>query len=149
LENTSSSSSPKSLSVEESIHERVLLNESMKSQFLGYNINQRDKAPTDDITYPSISIGVSAAGDCSAVGNSQIPMLERRAMGKRVSRKSHSEVLRREDKDVIDTYEEASKSGTTHSTSNFISSKEALIRHKVSIFEICYFTFSNCTSPII
>lgn len=130
LETSSSSSSPRSLSVEESIHERVLLDESMKSQFLGYNINQRDKAPTDDITYPSISIGVSAAGDCSAVGTSQIPILERRTMDKRVSRKSHSEVLRREDKDVIDAYEEASKSGPTHSTSNFISSKEAFIRHK-------------------
>ncbi|KAE8124593.1 hypothetical protein FH972_019460 [Carpinus fangiana] len=132
LETNSSSSSPKSLSIEESIHGRVLLNESMKSQFLGYNINLRDKAPTDDITYPSVSIGVSAAGDCSAVGTSQVPILERRTTDKRASRKSHSEVLRREDKDVIDAYEEASKSSTTHSTSNFISSKEVLIRHRVN-----------------
>lgn len=121
----------------------------MKSQFLGYNINQRDKAPTDDLTYPSVSIGVSAAGDCSTVGTSKIPILERRTMDKWASHKSHSEVLRREDKDVIDAYEEASKSSTIHSTSNFISSKEVLIRHKVSIFKICYFTFSSCLSPIM
>ena len=128
---SSSSSSPKSVSVEDSLHGRVLLNDCMNSHFLGYDINQGEKASTDDIT--SLSIGVPAAADCSVISTSQIPILER-TMDKRVSHKSHGEMLRREDEDVIESCEEASKSWATHSTSSdFISSKETFIRNRVSI----------------
>lgn len=125
---SSSSSSPKSVSVGDSLHGRVLLNDCMNSHFLGYDINQGEKASTDDIT--SLSIGVPAAADCSVISTSQIPILER-TMDKRVSHKSHGEMLRREDEDVIESCEEASKSWATHSTSSdFISSKETFIRNR-------------------
>nr|POE49689.1 ubiquitin carboxyl-terminal hydrolase 15 [Quercus suber] len=128
LETTSSSSSsPKSVSVEESLHGRVLLNDYMNSQFLGYDNDQGEKVSTDDLT--SLSFGVPAVVDYSAIGNSQIPILER-TVNKRVSHKPQNELLRGEDKDVIDSCEDASKSRATHLTSDFISSKEAFTRHR-------------------
>ncbi|KAL4598613.1 hypothetical protein ACB092_11G070700 [Castanea dentata] len=128
LETTSSSSSsPKSVSVDESLHGRVLLKDYMNSQFLGYNNDQGEKVSTDDLT--SLSFGVPAVVDCSAIGNSQIPILER-TVNKRVSHKPQNEMLRGEDKDVIDSCEDASKSRATHLTSDFISSKEAFTRHR-------------------
>ncbi|XP_075646169.1 ubiquitin carboxyl-terminal hydrolase 15 isoform X2 [Castanea sativa] len=128
LETTSSSSSsPKAVSVDESLHGRVLLKDYMNSQFLGYNNDQGEKVSTDDLT--SLSFGVPAVVDCSAIGNSQIPILER-TVNKRVSHKPQNEMLRGEDKDVIDSCEDASKSRATHLTSDFISSKEAFTRHR-------------------
>lgn len=112
----------------------------MNSQFLGYDTDQGEKVSTDDLT--SLSFGVPAVVDCSAIGNSQIPILER-TVNKQVSHKPQNEMLRGEDKDVIDSREDASKSRATHLTSDFISSKEAFTRHRVSIFGIYYFIFSN------
>lgn len=130
LENTCSSSSPKTLLIEKSISEGTLLKEGTKTQFLGYNINKGDRAPKYETASSSINIGDSVAGNYPAVGTSQIPILERRNMDKQVSRKSHSKLLRREDKDVMDSHEEASGSNTIPSNSSFILSKEAMTRHK-------------------
>ncbi|XP_050279662.1 ubiquitin carboxyl-terminal hydrolase 15 isoform X2 [Quercus robur] len=128
LETTSSSSSsPKSVSVEESLHGRVLHNDYMNSQFLGYDNDQGEKVSADDLT--SLSFGVPGVVDFSTIGNSQIPILER-TVNKRVSHKPQNEILRGEDKDVIDSCEDASKSRATHLTSDFISSKEAFTRHR-------------------
>lgn len=134
METSSSSSSVKTVSVEESLHERVSLNDRMNSQFLGYKINALEKVTSDDTTYPSLSIDISAAADCSAIGTSKIPSLER-TVDNLFSRKSHSEMFTGEDKDVYYKEEQSKTRGTPSITFNIISSKEAFMRNRVSILK--------------
>lgn len=135
-ETASSSSSPTAVSIDESIHERFLFNESMCSQYWGYNVELTvmENEPIDNVARPSVSIGVSDIADCSAIGNSQVPMLERRSTEKRASRKSNREMLRRKDGIAFNSSEEGSGSRGTYSTSsNQFSSKEVPSGHKVCI----------------
>ena len=127
------------VSVEESIHERLLLNESLNCQYFGYNVEHTilDKAAPENIVYPSISTGVSATIDCSTIDASQVSALERRSSEKRASRKSNKEALRRKDGVALNSSAEVSGSWNAYMTSsNIVSAKEVLKGHRV-----CTFTF--------
>lgn len=131
------SSSPRvTLSVEESIREGLLPNESMNSRHYGYSVDQvmADKAPSESVVYPSVSTGVSATVDCSAIDTSQVLMPGRKSTEKRASRKSNKEALRRKDGVTSNSSEEASGSWNTYVTSStVVSSKEVFKGHKVFI----------------
>ncbi|XP_024018956.1 ubiquitin carboxyl-terminal hydrolase 15 [Morus notabilis] len=128
------SSSPRvTLSVEESIQEGLLPNESMNSRHYGYSVDQvmADKAPSESVVYPSVSTGVSATVDCSAIDTSQVLMPGRKSTEKRASRKSNKEALRRKDGVTSNSSEEASGSWNTYVTSStVVSSKEVFKGHK-------------------
>ncbi|XP_060669038.1 ubiquitin carboxyl-terminal hydrolase 15 isoform X2 [Ziziphus jujuba] len=134
LETASSSSSPVGVSIDESIHKRFLFNESMASQCFGYNVEQNvmENEPIDNIACPSVSIGVPGTIDCSAIGNSQVPMLERRSTEKRASRKSNREMLRRKEEVAFNSPEEVSGSRAAYSvSSNHFTPKEVPSGHKL------------------
>lgn len=112
----------------------------MNSQFFGYNNKQAvmGKAPVDNINHCPLTTGVFANGDYSTVDASQVCAPDRRSAEKRISRKSNREMLRREDLSTFDSCEETSGTRATNSSPTNISSKEALIRHKVLIFKFVY-----------
>ncbi|PON46263.1 Ubiquitinyl hydrolase [Parasponia andersonii] len=133
METANSGSPPMTVSFEESIHERLLDNENMISQYFGYNIEPTmvDKAASEDIIYPSVSTGVSATIDRSAMDASQVSVPERRSIEKHVSQKSNKEILRWKDSVAPNTSAEVvgSWNGYT-SSSNIGSSKEVLKGHR-------------------
>ncbi|KAI8008614.1 Ubiquitin carboxyl-terminal hydrolase 15 [Camellia lanceoleosa] len=130
LETNSCSSSPMSISNEESIYERFLLSDRTNLQSPGYNIKnpEHGKTSADHRIHHSISNSASATNSCTSIDASGVPMMERRSTDRRVSRKSK---LRREDETILDSTE-VSASSVTPSTS---SSKEANIRHKLKSFD--------------
>ncbi|XP_057949648.1 ubiquitin carboxyl-terminal hydrolase 15 [Malania oleifera] len=131
LETSSSSSSPKPASVEESIHERVLIPEDMNSQFFGSNTKHpaKDKAALENRFCPSIT---GAPASSSAIMDiPQVSMSQRRIADRWVSRKSNREMLRKEDT-LFNFSEEIPRNGFPSSTSsNVIPSKESYMRHKL------------------
>ncbi|PSS05905.1 Ubiquitin carboxyl-terminal hydrolase [Actinidia chinensis var. chinensis] len=131
LETNSFSSSPMAASDEESIYERILLNDRMSSQCSGYNMKhpEHEKTSADERIPQSISNGASAATVCTSIDASGVPMMGRRSTDRRVSRKSK---LRKEDEAILDSAEEASRSSFSCST---LSNKEAYIRHKFKSFD--------------
>ncbi|KAF3442285.1 hypothetical protein FNV43_RR16201 [Rhamnella rubrinervis] len=134
LETASSSSSPTAVSIGESIHERFSFNESMSSQYFGYNVDQSvaEKAPLDNVACPSMNTGFPGIIDCSTNDTSQASMLERRSTDKQVSRKSNREVLRRKDGVIFNSSSEVSGSRATYLTSSDVfSSKEVPNSHKL------------------
>ncbi|KAF8408879.1 hypothetical protein HHK36_004948 [Tetracentron sinense] len=129
LETTCSNSSSESASIDESFHERVLLNDSMNSQFFEYNVKQsrRNSAPSDKTLHPPI---ITAAS--TAIDTSQVSTLEKRLIDRRVSCKFNREMLNREDGALSGSSEETYRSRVTSPTlSNGIPSKEASIGHKL------------------
>ncbi|KAK3013543.1 hypothetical protein RJ639_008366, partial [Escallonia herrerae] len=134
LEYNSSSSSPRSASNEESIHEGLLLDGNMESRCFGYDIKQprHVKAPSEDRIHPPISTVDSATAGCMSMDTSGVPVMERRSIDKQLPRKSKRETLRREGGTVIESSEEASRGRSTYSTSyNVTPSKEAYRRNKL------------------
>ena len=114
---------PMAVSIEESFNERILPNENLNSNFYGYNIDQMatEKAFSENVIYPSMSTGVSATVDCSAVDASQAPsMVGRKSTERRASRKPSKEASRR--KDGVGSY-----------SAGEASSKESQKGHKVCL----------------
>ncbi|KAL6313404.1 hypothetical protein AAG906_001117 [Vitis piasezkii] len=133
LETHSSITSLKAAAIEESVHERVSVNDSMNSQFYGSGIKQTvlEKA-SGNIINPSFSTGVPATNACSSIDTSRITMMERRTGDKWVSRKSSREILKKEDVAICGSTEEVSTSSNTSITSSDdISLKEAYTRQKL------------------
>ncbi|KAL9403814.1 hypothetical protein Peur_000786 [Populus x canadensis] len=121
LETTSSCSSPMATSCDESIPERLSINDGMDLFSLRYN----SKQPTMDIG-PSVnnvhlisSTGASAAVNCPAIDTSQeAMMLHRRSTNKQVSCKSNKEMLRRQEVAVFDSSQETAGIRPTNLTSS-------------------------------
>ncbi|XP_062090164.1 ubiquitin carboxyl-terminal hydrolase 15 [Humulus lupulus] len=133
MKSTNSGSPLMAASVEDSMYERFLPNESMDSLYFGYNIEQAmvDKEAPENIIYPSVSNGISATIDRSASDASQVSVPERRSTEKRASRKSNKETVRRKDSVAPNSSIEVSGSWNAYTTSsNVVSSKEVLKGHR-------------------
>uniref|UniRef100_A0A5B6ZPA0 ubiquitinyl hydrolase 1 n=1 Tax=Davidia involucrata TaxID=16924 RepID=A0A5B6ZPA0_DAVIN len=132
VETNSCSSSPKPASNEESIFERVLLDDGMNSHCVAYNIKQPVHEILDDMIHHSIKTGASATAAGTTMDTSGVSIMGRRSIDKRVSRKYNREMSRREDGAMLDSSEESSKSRVTCSvSSNILPSKEAYTRQKL------------------
>ncbi|KAA8526691.1 hypothetical protein F0562_008106 [Nyssa sinensis] len=132
VETNSCSSSPKPASNEESISERILLDDGMNSHCFTYNIEQPVGETLDDMIHHSFRIGASATAACTTMETSGVSMTERRSLDKRVSRKSNREMSRRENGAMVDSSEESFKSRVTCPiSSDILPSKEAYTRQKL------------------
>eukprot|EP00258_Populus_trichocarpa_P010077 XP_002317364.2 ubiquitin carboxyl-terminal hydrolase 15 isoform X1 [Populus trichocarpa] len=94
LETTSSCSSPMATSCDESIPEKLSINDGLDLFSLGYNSKQpaMDTGLSDNNVHPLTSTGACAAGNCPATVTSQEAMLHRRSPDKQVSCKSNKEM---------------------------------------------------------
>ncbi|KAL6952826.1 ubiquitin-specific protease ubp15 [Sarracenia purpurea var. burkii] len=99
LETNSINSSPLPASNEESIYERILLNDGMSSRCKKKH-PEHEKTSADDRIHHSISSGAAATAACTSIDAFGVPMTERRSTDRRVSRKSK---LRREDEALVDS----------------------------------------------
>ncbi|XP_073268792.1 ubiquitin carboxyl-terminal hydrolase 15 isoform X1 [Populus alba] len=91
LETTSSCSSPMATSCDESIPEKLSINDGLDLFSLGYNSKQpaMDTGLSDNNVHP-----LTSAGNCPATVTSQEAMLHRRSPDKQVSCKSNKEMYR-------------------------------------------------------
>ncbi|CAK7351685.1 unnamed protein product [Dovyalis caffra] len=123
LETTSSCSSPMATSYDESILERLSINDGMDLFSLGYNSKQpaMDIGTSDNYVHPLTSTSASAALNLTATDSSQEAILHRRSADKRLLHKSTIEMLRRHEVAVFDSSEETSGSRPTNLTSSNIS----------------------------
>lgn len=120
METASSCSSPRASSSEDCIAERVSINDSLNSFYFGYKSKHATmvNAPSDNTVSASMSNGFCAAASCSAVDTFQESMPLRKSTDKWVSRKSNTEILRRQDAAVPDSSKETSGSRSTNLTSS-------------------------------
>jgi ubiquitin carboxyl-terminal hydrolase 36/42 len=133
MKSTNSGSPLMTSSVEDSMYERFLPNDAMNSSYVGYNIEQTmvDTEAPENIIYSSISNGISATIDRSAVDAPQVSVPERRSAEKRASRKSNKETVRRKDTAAPNSSAELSGSWSDYTTSsNVVSSKDVLKGHR-------------------
>ncbi|KAJ6292898.1 hypothetical protein OIU78_024971, partial [Salix suchowensis] len=93
METTSSCSSPKATSCDESILEKLSFNDGLDLFSLGYNSKQltMDNGLSDNNVHPLTSTGAWAAGNCPATVTTQEVMLHRSSQDKQVSCKSNKE----------------------------------------------------------
>ncbi|KAJ6377552.1 hypothetical protein OIU76_026513 [Salix suchowensis] len=94
METTSSCSSPKATSCDESILEKLSFNDGLDLFSLGYNSKQltMDNGLSDNNVHPLTSTGAWAAGNCPATVTTQEVMLHRSSQDKQVSCKSNKEI---------------------------------------------------------
>uniref|UniRef100_A0A803NXS6 ubiquitinyl hydrolase 1 n=1 Tax=Cannabis sativa TaxID=3483 RepID=A0A803NXS6_CANSA len=133
MKSTNSGSPLMTSSVEDSMYERFLPNDAMNSSYVGYNIEQTmvDTEAPENIIYSSISNGISATIDRSAVDAPQVSVPERRSAEKRASRKSNKETVRRKDTAAPNSSAELSGSWSDYTTSsNVVSSIDVLKGHR-------------------
>uniref|UniRef100_A0A6N2NAV1 ubiquitinyl hydrolase 1 n=1 Tax=Salix viminalis TaxID=40686 RepID=A0A6N2NAV1_SALVM len=120
METTSSCSSPKATSCDESILEKLSINDGLDLFSLGYNSKQltMDNGLSDNNVHPLTSTGAWAAGNCPATVTTQEVMLHRSSQDKQVSCKSNKEMSRRQDVAVFNSSHETSGSRPANLTSS-------------------------------
>ncbi|KAJ6333127.1 hypothetical protein OIU77_009067 [Salix suchowensis] len=120
METTSSCSSPKATSCDESILEKLSFNDGLDLFSLGYNSKQltMDNGLSDNNVHPLTSTGAWAAGNCPATVTTQEVMLHRSSQDKQVSCKSNKEMSRRQDVAVFNSSHETSGSRPANLTSS-------------------------------
>lgn len=130
LEPSSASSSPMAVSFGESFH-----NDNINLQYFGCGMEQilAEEAPPGNIIYPPIYTGVPTKVQHASVDPAHVPMLEKRTVDKKVSRKSNTELFRKKDGVAFDSSEETFGGWTTQSSFPNLASNEVFMEHKVCI----------------
>ncbi|KAB5534484.1 hypothetical protein DKX38_017570 [Salix brachista] len=120
METTSSCSSPMATSCDESILEKLSIDNGLDLFSLGYNSKQltMDNGLSDNNVHPLTSTGAWAAGNCPATVTTQEVMLHRSSQDKQVSCKSNKEMSRRQDVAVFNSSHETSGSRPANLTSS-------------------------------
>ncbi|XP_019056064.1 PREDICTED: ubiquitin carboxyl-terminal hydrolase 15-like isoform X2 [Nelumbo nucifera] len=134
LEILSSNSSPKPVAVEDSVDERILLNENLNKLFYGYETKQpmpENVSSGRPNHAPTTTAIASTTTTTTTVDTSEVSTLERKVPDKRSCSRSQRELLRREDTAVFGSSLEAysSKSGNDGLVA---SSEETSRKHLVN-----------------
>nr|DAD33882.1 TPA_asm: hypothetical protein HUJ06_012733 [Nelumbo nucifera] len=128
-----SNSSPKPVSIEDSVDQRTLLNENLNKLFYGYEIKQQEITSPDKPNHAPINTAIaSTTTTTTAVNASEVSLLEGKLLDKQVSSRSKRECSRSEDVASHGSSQEAYNSRVTDPTlPNIISLKEISLRHKL------------------
>lgn len=120
METTSSCSSPMATSCDESILEKLSIDNGLDLFSLGYNSKQltMDNDLSDNNAHPLTRTGAWAAGNCPATVTTQEVMLHRSSQDKQVSCKLNKEMSRRQDMAVFNSSHETSGSRPANLTSS-------------------------------